>query len=348
MRCAENLLYGKDFPTASANQLRFHCSTQTRYVLDLAGLTFYLCTIISVMKKVLLIVFVGIILFAAFFVYEKKEVKILFVGDMMFDRYIRQVGNSKGQDFVFSCINNFLKDSDMVVGNLEGPITSNPSVSMGSVIESPPNYTFTFPPSTVKLLSSNNIKLVNLGNNHIGNFGQEGIVSTKKYLNDAGVNYFGSLTPAPSPKERGDQIFRSEINGSDISFISYNEFSGDSVQSVAKIISEEKANEQMVFVYAHWGDEYVPPPERVKKLAHSFVDMGAEMVIGSHPHIVQEKEVYKNKFIYYSLGNFIFDQYWNKEVSTGLVLEVDISGGKINVIEHKVSLNRDGRTCLVD
>jgi poly-gamma-glutamate capsule biosynthesis protein CapA/YwtB (metallophosphatase superfamily) len=72
------------------------------------------------------------------------------------------------------------------------------------------------------------------------------------------------------------------------------------------------------------------------------------MIIGSHPHIVQEVEVYKGKSIYYSLGNFIFDQYWNKEVSTGLVLEVHINDGKITTTEHKVSLNPDGRTCLVN
>lgn len=306
-----------------------------------------LCTIISVMKKVLLFVFILIALVALFFVYEKREAsyfakatrdkKILFVGDMMFDRYIRQVGYNKGEDYVFSCINNFLKDSDLVVGNLEGPITENASRSMLTTPGGDSNYTFTFPTNTAKLLSQNNIKLVNLGNNHIDNFGQEGITSTKKYLSEAGVNYFFN-----------NEIYRTNIGGNKISFISYNEFGGESAQKVAQKILEEKNNGQMVFVYAHWGEEYVPPPERVKKLVRSFIDVGAEMVVGSHPHIVQEKEIYKNKFIYYSLGNFIFDQYWNKEVSTGLVLEVDISGKKINVIEHKVSLNRDGRTCLVE
>jgi poly-gamma-glutamate synthesis protein (capsule biosynthesis protein) len=289
------------------------------------------------MKKVLLIVLVGIILFGALFSYQKREAKILFVGDMMFDRYIRQVGERKGEDFIFSCgnLSNFLKDSDLVVGNLEGPITDNPSVSMGSVIESPENYTFTFPPSTAKLLAKNNIKIVNLGNNHIGNFGQEGIASTEKYLAEAGVDYFESLPPNPSPWERGN-----------ISFISYNEFGGESAQKVAQKISEERSNGQMVFVYAHWGDEYVGVPQRVKDVANLFAKNGADLVVGTHPHIILPSEIINNSIVYYSLGNFISDQYWDKSVSTGLVLEVNMKGGKLSIVEHKVSLNRDGRTCL--
>lgn len=284
------------------------------------------------MKKFYLIIFVFAILFVSFFLYEKKETRILFVGDMNFDRYIRQVGENKGEDYIFSCIDNFLKDSDLVIGNLEGPITDNPSVSLGSTIDTPDNYTFTFPPNTAKLLAKNNIKLVNLGNNHIGNFGNEGISSTKKYLEEAGVNYL-------------------DFRVKNISFISYNEFGGDSAEKVAQKIVEEKKEGRVVFVYTHWGDEYVAPPQRVKNYAKLFADAGADFIIGSHPHVILESETLRllsgqETVVYYSLGNFIFDQYWNKEVSTGLVLEVIIKGDDIKIVEHKVSLNRDGRTCL--
>lgn len=299
------------------------------------------------MKKVYSVVFVVIILIAVFYSYEKREAfhfakatrnkKILFVGDMMFDRYIRKVGYERGGDFIFSCANlsGFLKGFDLVLGNLEGPITENASRSMLTEPRSDNNFVFTFPTNTAGLLAENNIKLVNLGNNHISNFGQEGIDSTKKYLAESGIKYFGQ--PGEALAKWGK-----------FSFISYNEFGGESAQKIAKKILEEKNNGQMVLVYAHWGDEYVPPPERVKKLARSFIDVGAEMIIGSHPHIVQESEIYKGKHIYYSLGNFIFDQYWDKEVSTGLVLEVKIENGKIEILEHKVSLNKDGRTCLTN
>jgi len=296
---------------------------------------------------VFILILVTLLLVSFYFSYQKREASILFVGDMNFDRYIRQVGENKGEDFIFSCVGNFLKDSDVVIGNLEGPITDNPSISMGSEIGSSTNFVFTFPPTTAKLLAKNNIKIVNLGNNHIGNFGKDGMVSTKKYLSEAGVNYFGGLN--------GDEpIYRTKIGGNKISFVSYNEFGGDSAEKVAQKIKAEKNNEQMVFVYAHWGDEYVAPPQRIKNTVKLFAKAGVDFIIGSHPHVIQSSEKIPSSSsgqegttVYYSLGNFIFDQYWNKEVSTGLVLEVNIKNTMVTIVDHQVSLGRDGRTCLV-
>jgi len=268
-------------------------------------------------------------------VLKSKEVKILFVGDMQFDRYVRQVSDKKGGDFIFSCISNFLKNSDLAVGNLEGPITDNASISLGTEEGSPDNFVFTFPPSTAKILSRNNIKAVSLDNNHIGNFGQEGILSTKKYLDKAGVDYFDY-----------NAIFSTEINGVKMSFISYNEFGGESSEKIAEKISQEKAKGQIVFVYTHWGDEYSAVPTRIKRTASLFARNGADFIVGSHPHVILSSEKIGKTLVYYSLGNFIFDQYWNKEVSTGLALELNIKDGKIGTVEHKVSLLRDGRTCL--
>jgi len=308
------------------------------------------------MKRNYLLIFVVVVLFGVFFLYENRGAKILFVGDMFFDRYIREVGYTKGGDFVFSCIDNFLRDSDLVVGNLEGPITENPSKSLRTEVGGPGNFTFTFPSMTAKLLANNNIKLVNLGNNHIGNFGQEGVSSTREYLSEANVNYFGLPAEAASDAaEVGGSIYRTNIGGTNISFISYNEFGGDSSKKVVQKISDEKLNGQTVFVFAHWGDEYSDVPVRIKNIAALFAKSGASFIVGSHPHIVLPSEKIgtdstgsPQATVYYSLGNFIFDQYWNSDVSTGLVLEMHIKNGNIQIIEHKVSLNRDGRTCLVN
>ena len=116
---------------------------------------------------------------------------ILFGGDLMFDRSIRIAMMKNGDDHVFSCIDDMLKDVDLVVANLEGPITSYPSKSMGSTVGGEGNYTFTFPTSTAVLLARHTIRLVNLGNNHIMNFGREGLAETKQWLDSAGVGYFG-------------------------------------------------------------------------------------------------------------------------------------------------------------
>ena len=92
---------------------------------------------------------------------------------------------------------------------------------------------------------------------------------------------------------------------------------------------------------------------RLKKreeLATRLTDLesGAEMVIGSHPHVVEEHEKYMGKYIYYSVGNFVFDQYWNDEVSHGLLVDARFtSSGTESVHEIPVELLRDKRTCTV-
>lgn len=293
------------------------------------------------MKKLSTIAIALIILAvpAVIFWEENKESKIIFVGDMFFDRQIRKIMYEKGGDHIFSCIQDFLKSADLVVGNLEGPITENASKSLLSAVGSPNNFIFTFPTITAKLLAENNIKAVSLGNNHIGNFGKEGIVSTKRFLSDAGVSYFGGLS--------GDEeILRKNVGGQSISFVSYNEFGGDLVDKVSVKIKGEKEAGQKVIIFAHWGDEYVAPPQRIKNAAKKFVDAGADLIVGAHPHVILEDEIISEVPVYYSLGNFIFDQYWNEGVSTGLALEVYLKGDDMQITEHKVSIQRDGRTCL--
>lgn len=270
----------------------------------------------------------------AFFI-KPPEAQILFVGDMLFDRYIRQVMDARGGDYIFSCIGEFLSNADAVVGNLEGPITSSPSVSMGTTPEQPENFRFTFPPETAELLKKYHVSVVTIGNNHIGNLGIEGIASTKQYLTDAGVAYFGD-----------DAIYRTKINGVLLSFVNYNEFGNSTPQKVVEMIAAERGTGRIVIVYAHWGEEYQEPPERVRKPAHLFIDAGAVAVFGSHPHIVQEHELYKGKDIYYSLGNFIFDQYWDTSVSRGLAVLLTISKDGVSAQEYSLQMLRDGRTCL--
>lgn len=270
-----------------------------------------------------------------------SEAKILFVGDMFFDRYIRKVIDKNGGDFIFSCsqTHNFLKDYDLVVGNLEGPITENISQSIGSVVGSPENFIFTFPTTIPELLVKNNVKLVNLGNNHLNNFGEQGIISTKKYLKGAGINYFGGLA-------NDEPIYKRSIGGKKISFVSYNQFGGDSKEKVAEKILNEKESGRLVIVYSHWGEEYLPITKNMRDTATLFSKSGADFIIGSHPHIILPKELIGKTVVYYSLGNFIFDQYWNQEVTTGLVLGLDLKGKNIEIIEQKVVMSRDGRSCI--
>jgi poly-gamma-glutamate synthesis protein (capsule biosynthesis protein) len=153
------------------------------------------------------------------------------------------------------------------------------------------------------------------------------------------VNYFGGIN--------GDEsIYRTKLGRINISFISFNQFQGDSPEKVAKKISKENEDERMVIVYAHWGEEYGPVTDFQKNTAKLFAKSGAKTIIGSHPHIISPSEKIGDTIVYYSLGNFVFDQYWNPEVRTGLMLELDIKNGQVTTKEHTVVLDRDGRTCL--
>ncbi len=265
---------------------------------------------------------------------------LLFVGDMFFDRYIRKMARLHGEDTLFSCIDPLFDKADAVIGNLEGPITDYDSVSEDTLIGSPENYRFTFSTSTATLLARHHINIVNLGNNHITNFGHEGIASTHQYLDQAGVGYFGGVVGE-------EPVYRNTIGGIPFSFVSYNAFYGTSSVGVAQQIVREKEAGRFVVLFAHWGEEYSTSTRTMSDDAHLFALQGAGLIVGAHPHVVLPHETIGATPTYYSLGNFMFDQYWNDAVRHGLVLRVEIHGDVITTSEYQVELGRDGRTCVV-
>ena len=274
-----------------------------------------------------------------------SKAALLFGGDIMLDRTIRAKMEVSGEDFIFSCVADMLRGADLVIANLEGPITDNPSMSLGSEIGSPENYTFTFGTSTAELLARHNIRLVNLGNNHIQNFGWGGVNATLEYLRAAEVDYFGD------PLEK--RAAQKDIHGVKLTFINYNEFAPegwkDNASTTLAHIHAARSEGRLPIIYAHWGDEYAEKaPERVKQLAHSFIDAGVAIIIGSHPHIVQDEEVYHGKYIFYSLGNFIFDQYWSDTVRRGLLLNVEFTKEGVSHVEKiPIDSQSDRRPCAV-
>jgi poly-gamma-glutamate synthesis protein (capsule biosynthesis protein) len=271
--------------------------------------------------------------------FDGGDATLLFVGDMFFDRYIRKMARLHGEEYLFSCSDDLLRSVDAVVGNLEGPITDEGSTSEDSLIGSPENYRFTFPSTTASLLARHNINIVDLGNNHIANFGSDGIKSTHRYLGSAGVGYFGGVV--------GDEpVLERVIGGVPFAFISYNAFSGSPAIEVAARIKDERQKRRIVIVFAHWGEEYSTSTTALRERATLFAQSGASLIVGAHPHVVLPSEVIGRVPVYYSLGNFIFDQYWNSSVSSGLALEVSISDDGLALKEHYVEILRDGRSCV--
>lgn len=275
----------------------------------------------------------------------KEDLQILFTGDLMFDRGIRYYANKNGSnEFIFNEIYPVLANQDLVVSNLEGPITNNKSTSAGSAIGSTNNFIFTFDKSVAKTLYAENIRLVNLGNNHILNFGKAGLKSTENYLLESGVNFFGGPD--------SNRSIVKEVGNYKIAFISYNEFFGSAKLDEAETIAEIqnlKKDTDLIVVLPHWGVEYTTEPtEEIRDMAHQFINAGADLIIGTHPHVIQSIEDYNGKKIYYSLGNFVFDQYFGENVRNGLglILKINPKTKALKFEELSFYLQSNGQTIL--
>lgn len=274
---------------------------------------------------------------------EKKNIEpisLLFVGDIMLDRTIRKDGESTTYSNLFSCLTEEFSKHDEVIGNLEGTITNFKSISRDASYESPESFRFTFDPEAVESLVSIGLSIVSLANNHIRDFGDEGIRQTIQNASTLNLTTFGN------PQEGNQRYTIKNIKETRIAFIPYNQFFGTAEQTYTDLKQVETLSDIQI-IFAHWGDEYVAAREDTKLLARSFVDKGADLIIGAHPHIIQENELYKNTPIYYSLGNFIFDQYWEESVRTGLALVVNITNKKnISITELFTESKRHQGTCF--
>ena len=246
-------------------------------------------------------------------------IKLVFVGDMMFDRRIREMAIEKGYTYLFDSVRDQLGSADLVIGNLEGVITDNASVSVHTKPGGENNYRFTFAPEVAKVLHDAGIGAVSLANNHSDNFGLAGVEATKQYLHANGIYTFGD------PYKRGETLTYTKGEFS-IGFVGYNQFAPAPEQDTVHAIEAlKKDNIDTIIVYAHWGDEYMPQSKKSDRiLARRFIDAGADLVVGTHPHVIQEKEQYLGRTIYYSLGNFVFDQYFDERVTCGLLLTVTL------------------------
>jgi poly-gamma-glutamate synthesis protein (capsule biosynthesis protein) len=249
---------------------------------------------------------------------EVKPEKILFVGDMMFDRGVESLMIKKSFSYPIELIKNFLNDFDFVVGNLEGPINNEPQDFPDSSLK------FSFDKRIIGTLKSGNFSLVSLANNHTLNTGSSGLKETREILEEAEINYAGDTIDCDM-----DYVYQKD----GITFYAINKTfpSNCSNEEVSIWIDGQRFYnpESFFIVLIHWGNEYEEVNSLAQqKLAHLMIDSGADLVIGGHPHVVQNIEKYNGKLIFYSLGNFIFDQYFSKETQESLALGLEIYPNK--------------------
>ena len=249
---------------------------------------------------------------------EKGNVSIAITGDVMFARNMAGVLDFDSSPF--GGVANVTSNVDLLIINFENAATSSGNAVKGDVpLKCSPDY--------VPLAKANNRTIAAIANNHICDYGIDGMNDTINYLEENGFTVIGAGDNESDAHNGTTQL----INGRKITIINYmdsnnfKEYSYDvmpyangsspgysayDLEDAKRQIADAKGNgSDLVIIYLHFGNEYSRSPNDDQvKIAHDLIDAGADVVIGSHPHVTQGIEMYKGKPICYSLGNFIFDQ----------------------------------------
>lgn len=262
------------------------------------------------------------------------EAAFIAVGDVMLSRDVGALMlKRRDPDYPFALSRALLANGDFAFGNLETPIAAGRPVRTDEM-------RFRADPGAEGALKRAGFAVVSLANNHLPDQGERGVEETLVLLDKAGVARTGAgrdATEARAPAfiERGGLRF---------AFLAYNDddvvpdayeaadaragtafMREDAMRSAVKAAGELA---DLVIVSMHSGKEYTNlPNERQKRFARAAIDAGADVVIGHHPHVVQPYEWYKDKLIFYSLGNFVFDQMWSQATRRGLALKLHFALG---------------------
>ena len=247
---------------------------------------------------------------------------IFAVGDIMLGRTVEGLMERRGAGYPFQRLSQTLGDADAAVGNLEGAINSD------HVRTPEGSLAFSFTPETSRTLAENHFAILSLANNHTYDFGENGFADTRRYLESQSIAAVGH-------PRRVDQnyAYTRHINGRQFSFVSLNATSYFDVNAAVTLVSDVRKGHPGAFlvVLMHWGIEYSLIQNGAQRsLAQKLIDGGADLIIGSHPHVVQGIESYKHKLIFYSLGNFIFDQYFSADTQQGLMLRLEVGDKNAN------------------
>jgi gamma-polyglutamate biosynthesis protein CapA len=240
-------------------------------------------------------------------------------GDIMLGRYVRTLMEREGHDYVFENIalvdDPFYGEADLVFGNLEGPIK-------GEGYRHQTAMRFGFHEDTAEFLKQYGFNILSITNNHSIDQGWDGRESTITALEEQGIAWCGHPTEA----DAGSVVYR-EKNGLEYAFVCFNDviFPLDEEEGL-ELLREVREEVDLLIVSIHWGAEYGNTASKVlqKNFGREMVEAGADLIIGHHPHVVQDFEIYNDRLILYSLGNFVFDQYWAKHVQEELAVKVEL------------------------
>ncbi|MFA5095369.1 MAG: CapA family protein [Candidatus Paceibacterota bacterium] len=279
--------------------------------------------------------------------YDQDFVALSFGGDMMLDRGVESSVNKNfngDYSILFEKLG-ILKKSDIAFANLEGP-ASDTGKDMRNL------YSFRMSPSVIPALKGAGLSIVSVSNNHAGDWGRDAYSDTLANLKENEILYTGGGIN----ESEAEQPIVIEKYGMKIGYLGFSDVGPNWMKATGneagvllasnprfdEIVQNASKQVDYLVVTFHFGEEYQTEHNaRQEYLAHKAIDAGAKIIIGTHPHVVEDTEVYKNGFIAYSLGNLIFDQGFSQNTMQGMLLEIKLNrDGSMSIKKNTVKLNK--------
>jgi poly-gamma-glutamate synthesis protein (capsule biosynthesis protein) len=247
---------------------------------------------------------------------DARGVRMYVVGDMMFGRTVERLMRDNGADYPLARFGGRVgsDDYDIVFGNLEGPIPAEHHPTPNGSTR------FSFVPSTATWLRDHGFTLVSLANNHTLDWGQAGYDNTAKLLDEAGVSHFGHYS------DEARDSFRFDKGNTHLTFVGFNliepSFDEENAVAWARKVDAERDGDLLI-ASIHWGEEYTHQANASQRgFAKALIGAGVDVIIGQHPHVTQGIELIEDKPVFWSFGNFLFDQYFSKETQESFAANI--------------------------
>ena len=286
-----------------------------------------------------------------------KEISICFTGDIALSKYYEDA--QRDGSFISDVIKNYIQEADYAVFNIEGPICEN----RGTEVKTFRHVSNEKLVDILRILHNTKSSIWNLANNHSTDAGKEGIVSTIQFA-----------------EKNGSSIIGGGLNINEASAIKYIDFAGgigilsvgqtekgcpgklateeklgifcwSRLTKIEQQINEIKSNCRWCVIVAHAGDEFASMPmPYIRNRYLKFLNLGADIIVAHHPHVVQNYEMIGNKAIFYSLGNFIFDTDYQRHAvgsDIGILLKIHFSPDKFNFEEKAIHITRNNDKQIV-
>ncbi|HCT64569.1 MAG TPA: hypothetical protein DIC60_04795 [Lachnospiraceae bacterium] len=279
-----------------------------------------------------------------------SKVSISFVGDLLMHTAERksgynEVSNTYNFDYFFKDVKKYFKEKDYVIGSFETPIGKETSDRAYSGYP-----TFYNPHEFIEASKKAGINVFMTSNNHVLDRGEKGAVKTMEWIEKYEIPYTGTFKTSQDRQE--NPVLFLNKNGIKIALVNYTEFLNMGVPKNSYMVNIIDPNQikkdiqfakdskaDIIIAWLHFGTEYQrQASDKQKQLVSEVASDGADIIIGSHPHVIEPMEVIdvngKKVFVAYAIGNFISNQYWRYSTD-GMILNIDLA-------------KKDGKTSFIN